>query len=285
MYATLAAAIGCALLGSVADYYFHVGGPGTMWASFGLVIAIAWMSNTRSAMDMVTSSSTAADSVASTPAYTVSGGSWRRGTQRSTWVKGVPNALILLYVLAFCHGTLMQPGLTLAMQVQPLIVPAALFLTAVLFLALAVSSFFVPKRVHMALIALGSTTLPLVWTLGMMGGSGVDYHHVWLMVGLCSFSAWLMADTQRLVANAERGEMDYVFDAMMVFLHVLPMFARIVSLLTNSVQQHRARQDNERAQQQAMAGGFRSGSLAGVANTLAGGGLSGLGGVAQHFGL
>jgi FtsH-binding integral membrane protein len=279
VYGALVVCVSFAFLGALADYFLHIGGLLTMLASFGLVLFISSMS----------SSSIPPSASSSPPAYTVSDGGWRRRTAYSSWVKGVPNAMILLCALCFCQGSIMQPILAHAIQVHALIVPAALILTAILFLCLALSALFVSKRAHMALAALSSSTLSMYFCMSVMSSvmPALGFGHMYVVLGLVGFCLYIIADTQRMIANADSGQLDYVFDAMMLFLHVLPMFVRLVTFITQYVQEQQATHALSQQQQGDGNGRRRAVPVTGIAS---GAGIGGLGGfeavanVYQQFG-
>ena len=262
VYSTVALTFAFAFVGAYSDLALHVGGGFSILASAGLVLAISSMALS----PMEERAAAAGSSTPSIPAYHRLGKAWARKTKKSTWVQGVPNALILLCALGFVQGLSLRPLLEAAMHVNPLLIPLAILLTALLFACITLCALFVPKRATLALAALTSSSLTVmgcIWAVSATSYSPFASHQptsgamlALSMVGLCCYS---LVDVGRLLDHAETGQEDVVYDGMMLFLHVLPVFVRILTYLTQQAQ--RAQSDS---QQQKATGGRRIPPIPGV---------------------
>ena len=237
VYSTVALTFACAFVGSASDLSLHVGGAFTVLTSAGLVLAISSMALTPLNEGGVGGASSSSHP-SSSPGYHRIGRAWARRTRESSWVRGVPNSLILLCLLGFVQGLSLRPLLEVALQVNPLLIPIAILLTAILFACITICALLVPRRASLAMAALTSSSLSILgclWAVSATSYSPFAHTHsgsaammAISMVGLCAYS---LADVGRLLEHAETGQEDVVYDSMMLFLHVLPMFVRILTFL------------------------------------------------------
>jgi len=204
VYSTLLLTVAFAAVGSIAHLRYHIGGLLTHLASFVLVLAIA----------AATSSSSP-----SSPS--------------SSWIKGVPNSLVLLCAFGFVQGASIGPLIEMAVYVDPTLLVTAFVLTANVFLCFTLTALYVPKRTTMALASILSSTLSFLFILSLLS---LVFPTVWayklqLYLGLALFSGYIVLDTNTIIDGAERGGADAVRDAMRLFTNLVAVFVRILIIL------------------------------------------------------
>ena len=203
VYSTLALTIAFAAVGCLAHLRYHVGGTLTHVLSFVLIMAI-------SATSMSSSQPSA-----------------------SSWVKGVPNALLLLCALGFCQGASLGPLVQMAVYVDPSLVLTAFVLTANVFVCFSLTALFIPRRSQLALASVLSSSLSFLLCLSLLS---LVFPTVWaykvqLYLGLLVFCGYIIIDTQAILDAAESGRADYIRDALKLCMDVVAVFVRLLVIL------------------------------------------------------
>jgi len=202
VYSTLFLTLAFAALGSIAHLQYGIGGSLTHIASFILIIAITAATN-------------------------------QPFPSSSSWIKGVPNALVLLCAFGFTQGASIGPLVQLAMYVDPSLLVTAFVLTANIFLCFTLTALFIPKRSTLALASVLSSSLSFLCILSLLS---LFYPTLWayklhLYLGLLVFSLYIVVDTNAVIDGAERGDADSVRDALKMFTNVVAVFVRILIVL------------------------------------------------------
>jgi len=206
VYSTLLLTVACAAVGSMAHLRYHIGGMVTHLASVLLALAITVMTSSSSPYQQPSSSS---------------------------WIKGVPNSLLMLCALGFVQGASIGPLIEMAVYLDSSLIVTAFVLTANVFLCFTLTALYVPKRTVMALSSILSQTLTfLVWvSLLSLFFPTVWGYSLQLYVGLLLFSGYVLVDTNTIIDAAERGDADAVRDAMRLFTNLVAIFVRILIIL------------------------------------------------------
>ena len=216
VYLTVFLTVALTALGSLVHLRFHLGGLLTHLLSLGLLAAIG----------------------AST---------FTQGSQAtaSSLFRGVPNSLLLLCAYGFCQGLSIGPLIELAVVIDPSVLLTAFVLTANIFLCFSLTSLFVPRRSHLALASVLSSSLSFLCCIGLLSlfFPTVLAYKLQLYLGLLVFCGYIVADTQVIIDDAESHvkEADYVRDALKLFMNLIAVFVRLLIILIESA----AKKDRE----------------------------------------
>jgi FtsH-binding integral membrane protein len=218
VYATLFLTVAFTALGSLLHLRYHAGGLFTHFASMGLLVAIA--------------------ATASSP-----------GSSPSAWVKGVPNALWLLCAYGVCQGLSIGPLIETAVYVDPSLLVTAFVLTANIFLCFSLTSLYIPRRSHLALAGVLSTSISFLLCLSLLS---LFFPTVWafkvqLWLGLLVFCGYIIVDTQAIIDNAETSSNpNFITDALKMFTNLLAVFVRLVIILLQNAAKGKEEDNNRR---------------------------------------
>ena len=219
VYSTLFLTVALTALGSLIHLRYHMGGMLTQLLSLGLLAAIGASSFSQSSQTSSSSSSSV--------------------------IRGVPNSLLLLCAYGFCQGLSIGPIIETAVFIDPSLVFTAFALTANVFLCFSLTSLFIPRRSHLALASVLSSSLSFLCCLGLLSlfFPTVLAYKLQLYLGLLVFCGYIIADTQVIIDDAESAhkQADYVQDALKLFINLVAVFVRLLIILI----QNAANKDRE----------------------------------------
>lgn len=140
----------------------------------------------------------------------------------------------MLYGFAVLQGLSLTPFLAHTAAMYPSVIPAALLATGGVFTGFTALSLVSRSR---SMLSLGGPLFGCL--LGMIGLNIASFfvpalsgmaHSISLYGGLALFSAYVSYDTQLMIERARLGETDYVSDSLSLFLDLVNIFVRFVSI-------------------------------------------------------
>mmetsp|Transcript_24424 Transcript_24424/g.58876 ORF Transcript_24424/g.58876 Transcript_24424/m.58876 type:complete len:247 (+) Transcript_24424:255-995(+) len=139
----------------------------------------------------------------------------------------------LMIGFGFLEGVSLTPLLKLAVVVDERIIATAFLGTASIFLCFSLAALTSKRRSFLYLGGiLGSTLTILILSslINMFLGSALLFN-LELYVGLAVFVGYILFDTQVIIEAAEKGNDDYVWHAMKLFIDLVGIFIRILIIL------------------------------------------------------
>jgi len=134
----------------------------------------------------------------------------------------------------FCSGVSLGPLLQMAMYVEPSIIPTALLATSVIFISFTVAALYNNQRTYLYMGAFLMSALSWLLILSFANiflGSSLLFD-VNMYVGLLIFCAFILYDTQLIVEKRRRGDDDYIWHSVDLFLDIINIFRRLLVILT-----------------------------------------------------
>lgn len=156
---------------------------------------------------------------------------------------GENEKLRLAYLLGFAglSGLSTGPLLDLAITIDPSIVATAFMGTSVVFGCFTLAALYAPDRKY---LYLGGTLLSLMSTMFWMALFNVFFgsHFIFqlnLYVGLAVMCGFVLYDTQIIMEKCRRGDRDYVWHAVDLFVDFMGIFRRILIILMQKEDQRK----------------------------------------------
>jgi len=141
---------------------------------------------------------------------------------------------LCLLAIAFIDGASLKPLISIAEEIDPMIILNALIYTATIFISFSVASLITKRRSMLFLGGFLSSILLAVFfggLLQMVFGfyifSNLGYNVLMLVV----FSFYVIYDTQVIVEKAARGDYDYTLHALELFIDLIRIFVHILRIL------------------------------------------------------
>lgn len=134
---------------------------------------------------------------------------------------------------AFFTGLGLGPLLTFATDLDPTIVPTAFFLTGVIFVSFTMNALLTNKRAY---LYMGSTLMSLLLVLFGAGFLNLFIRSpalfsLQLYLGLGLFCAFILFDTQLMIEKRRRGDEDFIWHALDLFLDLIQVFRHLVMIM------------------------------------------------------
>ncbi|KAJ3172530.1 hypothetical protein HDU88_005858 [Geranomyces variabilis] len=152
----------------------------------------------------------------------------------------------LLYGFAVMKGFALGPLIASAMYFNPFIVPKALFGTALIFGCFSLAVLTAPESsrrdiIYTRSLLAAATGLLMTMSLVNIFVASAAAFNVELYLGLMIFAAYVVYDTQLMIARAEAGSRDYLAHSLELYMDLVGIFVRLVIIL-----QKRQRESEER---------------------------------------
>ena len=145
-----------------------------------------------------------------------------------------PGRLVATGLFGVLEGLSIGPLVGIALEVDPQIIITALMGALGIFVSFSLAAFYSDRRSSFylgGLLNTGIWVLLLMSILSFFGVKGEFVFNVQLYLGLAIFMGYVMFDTQMMIEKANRGQKDYVLDAINLFIDLVQIFVRILIIL------------------------------------------------------
>lgn len=141
--------------------------------------------------------------------------------------------LAILAAFAFFSGCGLGPILNLCIAVNPSIIPTAFLGTAVIFTCFTLSALYSKNRSFLFLggVLMSALTLLTVSSLVNIFIGSVFLFKMHMYVGLLVMCGFVLFDTQLIIDKAEKGDKDYVWHCVDLFLDFITIFRKLMIIL------------------------------------------------------
>jgi len=193
VYTTLALCILCAAAGSIFYLKTHIGG---YWSFFVGFATIFWLGMT--------------------PA------------------EDLQKRVGILSLFAFIEGLSLGPIIRETLSLDPSILTTAFLGTTCIFASFSAAAYFSERRSWLYLGGLLSSALSMMimFSFFNMFFRSVAIFNFQLYFGLLVFCGFVIFDTQLIIEKAARGQKDYVWDSLNLFLDFVNIFIRLLVILS-----------------------------------------------------
>jgi len=139
----------------------------------------------------------------------------------------------MLLGFAFLTGLGLGPLLSIAIMMNPSLVPSALMLTSAIFACFTGVALVAPDGKY---LYLGGTLLSGLSTLLFLGFLNIFFRsqllfQVHLYIGLFIFCGFIMFDTQVIIRKARNGDKDFIAHSLDLFIDFVQIFRKVLILL------------------------------------------------------
>jgi FtsH-binding integral membrane protein len=136
---------------------------------------------------------------------------------------------------SFFSGMALGPLLDVAIMVDPSIVPTAFLVTSAIFICFSLSALLSNQRqwIFLGGILFSGLSWLLILSLLNIFMQSQFLYDVNLYLGLVIMCGFILYDTQLIVEKRRRGDDDYIWHAVDLFIDFINLFRRILILLTN----------------------------------------------------
>lgn len=137
--------------------------------------------------------------------------------------------------MAFFTGLSLGPLIDHVIQVDPTIVTTAFFASCLIFVCFSLSALWAEDR---SFLYMGGTLLSCVSILAMLGLANIFFrstliYQLNLYGGLVLFCAFILYDTQLIIEKRRRGDDDFIWHSVDLFLDFINIFRRIMIIMSN----------------------------------------------------
>lgn len=137
---------------------------------------------------------------------------------------------------AFFTGLGLGPLMDAVIQIDPSIVTTAFLATTLIFVCFTLSALWAEERSY---LYLGGTLMSGLTVLLFMGFMNIFFHsyllyQVHLYGGLLLFCGFLLYDTQLIVEKCRRGDKDFIWHSVNLFLDFINIFRRLMVILAQN---------------------------------------------------
>jgi len=193
VYATLALTVASAMLGAFADVQYHIGGIVTGLATFALMFLLGFDKDK----------------------------------------ENIPKRLGIISAFGFFKGCSIGPLINLSFHVDPSILVTAFLGTVCVFVCFTLSALLARRR---SMLFLGGTLSSMLFYMLLLSVAQIFMKsslisNVTLYLGLFMFCGYILYDTQLIIEKADRGNNDFVWDALALFLDFIALFVRVLIIL------------------------------------------------------
>lgn len=152
-------------------------------------------------------------------------------------------------LLAFLQGLTIGGLVEFALDVDPVLPLVALFLTAIVFGAFSVAALYSEKR---DMLYLGGTLYSLLGMLTIVGFLNIFLRSPLLSMfrlygGFMVFCGYVCFDTQLILIKYDLGDRDYIYHAMALFVDMVGLFVRLVTILLRNHEDNVRRRSRSRS--------------------------------------
>ncbi|XP_044164073.1 probable Bax inhibitor 1 [Acropora muricata] len=137
---------------------------------------------------------------------------------------------------AFCTGLGLGPLMDVVVQVDPSIIPTAFFATTLVFVCFTLSALWAEQRSYLYLggtLLSGLSILCFLSIVNLFVGAQFIFQ-VQLYGGLLLFCGFVLYDTQLIVFKCTRGDRDFVWHSVDLFLDFIHIFRRLMIILAQN---------------------------------------------------
>jgi FtsH-binding integral membrane protein len=139
----------------------------------------------------------------------------------------------MLMGFAFLTGLGMGPLLSMAIRMNPTLVPSAFMLTSAVFACFTGAALVAPDGKY---LYLGGTLLSGLSTLLVLGFLNIFFRsqllfQAHLYIGLAIFCGFIMFDTQVIIRKARNGDKDFIAHSLDLFIDFVQIFRKVLILL------------------------------------------------------
>jgi len=145
-----------------------------------------------------------------------------------------PGRLVATGLFGVLEGLSIGPLVGIALEVDPQIIITALMGALGIFVSFSLAAFYSDRRSSFylgGLLNTGIWVMLLMSILSLFGVKGEFVFNFQLYLGLAIFMGYVMFDTQMMIEKANRGQKDYVLDAINLFIDLVQIFVRILIIL------------------------------------------------------
>merc|ERR1719431_1263158 len=155
----------------------------------------------------------------------------------------------MLLGFAFLTGLGLGPLLSMAIMMNPSLVPSAMMLTSAVFACFTGAALMAPDGKY---LYLGGTLLSGLSTLLFLGFLNIFFRsqllfQVHLYIGLAIFCGFIMFDTQVIIRKARNGDRDFIAHSLDLFIDFVQIFRKVLILLMQK-ESRKDERDNKKKQ-------------------------------------
>ncbi|KAK7113393.1 hypothetical protein V1264_012691 [Littorina saxatilis] len=157
---------------------------------------------------------------------------WLATTRHSK--ENLNKRLAIFTGFTFCSGVSLGPLLDLAISIEPSIIPTALLGTSVIFISFTVAALLNNNRtfLYMGGFLMSALSWLLILSFGNLFLGSAMLFDVNLYLGLFIFCAFVLYDTQLIVEKRRRGDDDYIWHSVDLFLDFINIFRKLMIILS-----------------------------------------------------
>lgn len=142
----------------------------------------------------------------------------------------------ILMGFSFCTGLGLGPLMDVVIQIDPSIIPTAFFATTLIFVCFTLSALWAEQRTYLYLggtLLSGLSMLCFLSLVNLFLGAQIIFQ-VQLYGGLLLFCGFVLYDTQLIVYKHKRGDKDFVWHSVDLFLDFIQIFRRLMIILAQN---------------------------------------------------
>jgi len=147
--------------------------------------------------------------------------------------------------MAFCTGLSLGPLLDHVIDIDPSIVATAFFASTLIFVCFSLSALWAEDRSY---LYLGGTLMSGLSIMCVLGLANIFFrsqmiYQINLYGGLVIFCGFILYDTQLIIEKNKRGDTDFIWHSVDLFLDFINIFRRIMIILSSNKQKKNKRKE------------------------------------------
>jgi len=154
----------------------------------------------------------------------------------------------ILAALGFFKGASVGPLIEYAMYVDPSIIVTAFLGAAMIFACFTAAALVAKRRSYLYLGGTLASITSFMFITSLMNlffrSNGMMQLHLYL--GLFTFIAYVLFDTQMIVEKVSAGDKDHIWHAVELFIDFVEIFYRLVIILMKNQQNAQRKEDDRR---------------------------------------
>jgi len=147
--------------------------------------------------------------------------------------KNTLKRLGLLSGFAFCTGLGLGPLLEMSLYINTTLIPTAFLITSVVFVSFTLAALYTKQAQFLYLggiLGSGLSVMCILSLANLFFRSRMIFQ-LELYGGLVLFCAFILYDTQLIIARRRAGDRDYVWHALMLFVDLVDVFRHVLIIL------------------------------------------------------